>query len=125
MKETIIVLIVLALVFIPGYIFKKHFDESGNELIKILEDMENDINNDYEVSEVKSNKLRDTFLNTEKKWIILVDHEILDQIEDDVEACAIYYKESEKDEFLVHSKHLRNHIEDLARREEISIYNIF
>lgn len=124
MKEAVIIIVSLALVFAPSFIFKNFLDRSGKDVLNILESMSEDIKNDTTPNEDKSRTLKETFLKKEKSWIMIVDHEILDEIEDGIEECVFYYNDSEKTEFLSACNKLKNHIEDLKKREEISIVNI-
>lgn len=125
MKETVIIIVSLVLVFVPSFIFKNFLDRSGKDILNILESMSEDIKNDTTPNEDKSKTLKEAFLEKEKRWIMIVDHEILDEIEDDIEECIFYYNDSEKTEFLSAQSRLKNHIEDLKKREEVSIVNIF
>lgn len=125
MKETVIIIVSLALVFVPSFIFKNFLDRSGKDILNILESMSEDIKNDTTPNEDKSKTLKEAFLEKEKRWIMIVDHEILDEIEDGIEECIFYYNDSEKTEFLSAQSRLKNHIEDLKKREEVSIVNIF
>ena len=56
---------------------------------------------------------------------MIVDHEVLDEIEDNLEECISFYNENSKTEFKISSGKLKNHIDDLAKREKITIGNIF
>lgn len=125
MKEAVIIIVSLALVFIPNFILKNFLDRTGKDVLNILETMKEDIKNDMMPNEEKSKVLKETFLEKEKSWIMIVHHEILDEIEDGIEECIFYYNYSEKAEFLSACGRLKNHIEDLKKREEISVVNIF
>lgn len=124
MKEVIIIIVVLLMVFVPNMFFKNYLEDTGNEVLKILESMDDDIQNEREIDKEKSNILMDTFLEKEKFWILIVDHEILDEVENSVEECIAFYNAGDKMEFESSFGKLRNHIEDIARREETSLINI-
>ncbi len=125
MKEAIIIIVVLILIFVPNYFFENYLKDSGNELIEIIESMEKDVADDNTDNIENAKKLKEAFLEKEKKWILIVDHEILDEIEAGVEECVAFYNAEDKMEFESSSHKLRNAIEDLARREETSIANVF
>ena len=124
MKEAIIIICVLVIVFVPNILFKNYLKDSGKELIKILEDLENDVKNGNTENAENAKKLKDKFLEKEKKWILIVDHDILDEIEDGIAECIAYYNDEEKTEFISAYNKLKEHIKDLKKREEISLANI-
>lgn len=124
MKEFLIVFIVLLLVFIPNILFKNYLQTTGDELIKILNNMNDDISNGRNINEEKSSSLRECFREKEKGWILIIDHDILDEIENGIEECISSYDEEDKMEFTSSYGKLKNAIEDLTKREEVSLRNI-
>ena len=124
MKETLIIIIVLLIIFVPNFLFKNYLKDTGKDLLDILESMNDDIANEKDIDKGKSEALKDAFSEKEGKWIMIVDHEILDEIEDGVEECVSYYNENEKMDVNSSFGKLKSHIEDLHKREEISLVNI-
>ena len=124
MKETIIICVSLALVFVPSFIFKNYLEKTGKDVLQILESMNDDIKNEAKPDEEKSKVLEKVYLEKEKKWILIVDHDILDEIEDGIAECIAYYNDEEKTEFISAYNKLKEHIKDLKKREEISLANI-
>lgn len=124
MKEFIILIVVLLLTFVPNVLFKNYLDKTGTELISILESMNQDIQNEKKADFEKSNLLQETFLEKEKYWILIVDHEILDEVENSIEECVAFYNAEDKMEYESSFGKLRNHIEDLTKREETTLRNI-
>lgn len=124
MKECIIIIVVLLLIFVPNIFFKNYLEKSGGELLSILENMNQDIQNDEKADFEKSKLLKDTFLEKEKYWILIVDHEILDEVENSLEECIAFYNAEDKMEYESSFGKLRNHIEDLTKREETTLRNI-
>lgn len=124
MKETIIICVSLALVFVPSCIFKNYLEKTGKDVLQILESMNDDIKNEANPDEEKSKVLEKVYLEKEKKWILIVDHDILDEIEDGIAECIAYYNDEEKTEFISAYNKLKEHIKDLKKREEISLANI-
>ena len=123
MKEFFIIIISLLLVIVPNIIFKNYLEKSGDELINILEEMDSDLENKI-FDEKKLDELKESFLEKEGKWILIVDHDILDEIENGVEECLAFYDAEDKMEFNSSFGKLKNYIEDLTRREEFSVRNI-
>ena len=124
MKETIIICVSLALVFVPSFIFNNYLEKTGKDVLQILESMNDDIKNEANPDEEKSKVLEKVYLEKEKKWILIVDHDILDEIEDGIAECIAYYNDEEKTEFISAYNKLKEHIKDLKKREEISLANI-
>lgn len=124
MKEGIIIITVLIMTFVPNFFFKKYLETTGNEILELLQTMEKDIENGNGVNEETAKKLQENFLDKEKKWILFVDHEILDEIENAVEECIAFYNAEDDMEFESSSNKLKNSIEDLVKREEVSLTNI-
>lgn len=123
MKETIIIIAVLVLTFVPNFIFKNYLETSGSEIIDLVEVMKNELKNENSENDY-SKELENTFLDKEKKWIMFVDHEILDEIENSIEECIAFYNAKDYMEFESSSNKLKSSIEDLRKREEISLSNI-
>jgi len=124
MKEVFILIIVLMLVFIPNVLFKNYLYTSGNELIAIAEELKENVTHDKELNAQDALKLKEEFYDKEKIWILIVDHDMLDEIEYEVEDCVALYSEENKREFLSAANRLTDEVEDLAKREEISFANI-
>ena len=124
MKETIIIIAVLILTFVPNFIFRNYLNATGEEILDIIKIMDADIENGNGINEEISRKLEEDFLAKEKKWILFVDHEILDEIENAIEECIAFYNVEDDMEFESSSNKLKNSIEDLTKREEISLANI-
>ena len=108
----------------PSFIFKNYLEKTGKDVLQILESMNDDIKNEANPDEEKSKVLEKVYLEKEKKWILIVDHDILDEIEDGIAECIAYYNDEEKTEFISAYNKLKEHIKDLKKREEISLANI-
>ena len=52
MKEFIIVVVSLMLVFVPNKLFENYLKDTGNDLISVLEDMDNDLENPKELDTI-------------------------------------------------------------------------
>ncbi len=124
MKEAIIICISLILVFVPSFIFKNYLDKTGKDVLQVLESMSDDIKNGATPNDEKSKMLERVYLEQEKKWILIIDHDILDEIEDGIAECIVYYNDEQKTEFFSAFRKLKEHIKDLKKREEVSLANI-
>lgn len=124
MKEIVIIISVLILTFGPSFMFRSYLEKSGEEILDVLNSMKDDIDNDLPVDKSKSEKLKGLFSEKEKKWILIVDHEISDEIENSVGDCIAFYNEKEAKDFNASYTRTRNSIEDLSKREEFSVENV-
>ena len=123
MKEWIILITVLCLVFLPNIFFKKYLRDSGNELIEVVKILQDNLKGET-VNEEDAMRLKSAFYEREKVWILIVDHDMLDEIEYNVEECVALYSIENKKEFESSAYKLIDEIEDLSKREEISLANI-
>lgn len=124
MKEVWILVIILLLIFLPNYYFKNYLKHSGEELISVVKHLDNNLKNIETVDNEEANELKQEFWKKEKIWILIVDHDMLDEIENSVEDCVAYYDTNYKNEFHSSALKLIDAIEDLSKREEISFANI-
>lgn len=123
-KEIIIMITVLVLIFVPNVLFRNYLKNTGQELIEILKEMNDDITNLEEPDNKLSQKLKDEFLKKEKQWILIVDHDLLDEVEMNVKDSISYYEKNEEASFLASYQKAIDCIEDLYKREELSFANI-
>lgn len=123
-KEIIIMITVLVLIFVPNVLFRNYLKNTGQELIEILKEMSDDITNLEEPDNKLSQKLKDKFLKKEKQWILIVDHDLLDEVEMNVKDSISYYEKNEEASFLASYQKAIDCIEDLYKREELSFANI-
>lgn len=123
-KEIIIMITVLVLIFVPNVLFRNYLKNTGQELIEILKEMNYDITNLEEPDNKLSQKLKDEFLKKEKQWILIVDHDLLDEVEMNVKDSISYYEKNEEASFLASYQKVIDCIEDLYKREELSFANI-
>ena len=123
MKEIIILIIVLCLVFIPNISFRKYLHHSGQEIVQIAKELQNSLEQGM-INPENALKLKEEFEKKEKVWILIVDHDMLDEIEYEIENCVAFYTIDNKQDFISAVSRLIDEIEDLSKREEISMANI-
>ena len=125
MKEYIILIIVLVLIFVPNYFIRNYLKSSGDEIVAYIKNMQEILENNKEIGKNYAYGLKQMFLEKEKIWIILVDHDMLDEIENDIEECVAFFSIDEVADFNASSLKAIDAIEDLSKREELSLANIF
>ena len=128
MKETIIIITILAIIIGGDLLINKYLRNSSNNLIKDLESLKEKINNNTNTNEdlkEQSNKIYEKWKKTEKEWAMLVLHSELDQIEIALIKMKTQIKENNLDiglEELETSIFLINHINT---KEKFCLKNIF
>ena len=115
MKEIIILVVVLILVFVPNTFFKIYLRNSGEDLISLAKSLQNNIEKENSLIKEDAYKLKKEFYIKEKTWILIVDHDMLDEIEYEMEECVALYDLETKNEFISASNRLIDSIEDLSK----------
>lgn len=125
MKDFVIIMIILVLIFGGNFLTCKYFENSGNEVISILDTLKNGI--EIHSSEEKENNIKnleDVWDKNQKFWIMSQYHETVNSMESVMIECANYYKSANKEQFDISYEKLKRNILDLKNREQISILNI-
>lgn len=125
MKEMIILISILILVFVPSIFLGNFLENSGEEIAMILDDMDKDFASDKSIDKSKSERLEKAFCEKESKWLMVLDHEALDELEATIEECIAYYNGDDEVEFSMAYGKAKHYLEDFAKREKISIINLF
>ena len=73
----------------------------------------------------KIKELEELWKKKEKVLIIFQEHDAIDDIEENLYECFHYYKTNEKEEFDLAKEKLIGEMEDLVKREDLCIVNIF
>lgn len=127
MKEIIIVLIILIIVFSGAIVTKNYLNSSSKVLINKLEELNNRLNEKVERKELikLSEEIYNKWSEIEENWSIIVLHDELDLIETSLIGVKSYIR-TEDDSKAINeietSKFLLNHINE---KEKINLKNIF
>ncbi len=124
MRDFIIVFTILCIIFGGNYFIHKYIDSSGMEFLKVVRDLESTMELANDEKKKKIEALLNLWEENEEKWIMIGYHQEINDIEDLVIECYIYYLQGDKDSFLVSYKQLERNIEDLKNREKITFTNI-
>lgn len=86
MRETIIIVIVLVLIFSVAYVSKKYLDETADELIGELEVLKEELDisiktQDTKIAEEKAKQIKEKWEDINNKWTLMIIHDELDLIE--------------------------------------------
>lgn len=130
MKQIVIIIVVLILIFIGSYISQNYIRITSDQLISQIDELKEELQKSIETRDnKKSAELAENIINKwdeiEEKWSILVLHNELDNIElaligmkshIETEQYADGMKELEKSKFL---------LEHITQREKFSLKNVF
>lgn len=132
MKETIIIIIILILIFLGDYLIAKYLDNTSTSLVSKLDSLENNIikleESNSEGREKITKEIEDVkeeWNTIEEIWAIIVLHQEIDNIEISLlklESEIKYGELYEALEELSTAKFLVHHIED---KEKFNLKNIF
>lgn len=125
MRDLIVSVSIILIVFILGYFSEKYLIDTGNELVSRLEVIESEIKEDKmeRIEELKDIKRR--WDEVEWMWNLLANHLYTDNIDLAFTRLIISYGEQEKAECLVNLAEVVAIIQDIPRGEKIDIVNIF
>lgn len=125
MKDLIVILITLTIIFGGNYFSCKYLEKSGGEVLSALEILKEglDTHSDEEKEEnIKT--LNDVFDKNQRMWIMYQFHDGVNSMEGTMIECCNYYKTSNHEQFDISYEKLKRNIQDLKNREEISVLNI-
>lgn len=125
MRDLIVVITIIILVFVPGYYIQKHLEDSGATIVKMLEKIRETVEKDEmaEIGLVYS--LRDKWQKEQDFWNIFSNHQNTDEIQREIEKLITNYEDGEKREALINITEIKSIVEDAPRGEGILIVNIF
>lgn len=130
MKQIVIIIVVLILIFVGSYISQNYIRITSDQLISQIDELKEELQKSIETRDnKKSAELAENIINKwdeiEEKWSILVLHNELDNIElaligmkshIETEQYADGMEELEKSKFL---------LEHITQRERFSLKNVF
>lgn len=125
MRDLIVSVVIILLVFISGYFSEKYLIDTGNELINRLKVVEAEIKEDRMESLEELKNIKKRWDEVEVFWNMVTNHLYTDNIELAFIRLLISYDEDEKAECLVNIAEVIAIIEDTPRSEKIDWVNIF
>ena len=128
MKEIIMIIIILFIIFSGAFLTQKYLNNTSDELVGKLEDLKMDVKNKV-IEEIflkeKSDKIYEKWKEIDSKWSIIVLHEEIDLIDTALirmKSKIETGKIEESIEDIETSIFLLNHIKE---KEKTSLKNIF
>ncbi|MBO5179574.1 MAG: DUF4363 family protein [Clostridia bacterium] len=125
MKDLIIVIVVIALVFVPGYYTKKYLEDSGKKIVETLVQIREDVEEGRFENSNLVYELKDEWDEEQELWNVFSNHQNTDQIQREIEKLITNYEEKERHEALINITEIKSIIEDAPKGEGIALVNIF
>jgi len=125
MRDLIVSVVIIMLVFISGYYSEKYLIDTGKELVNRLKVIEAEIKEDKMESFEELKDIKKRWDEVEVFWNMVTNHLYTDNIELAFIRLLISYDEDEKAECLVNIAEVVAIIEDTPRSEKIDWVNIF
>lgn len=130
MKEFITILVILILIFGGAYFTKKYLNETTDELIKDIDDFQNEVFKSQETGNreemIKQSKhIEEKWDEIEQGWGIIVLHNELDNIKSSICKLKSNAEHGEFADCLEEVEKLRFFVGHIKEKEEFSLINIF
>lgn len=125
MKDLIIVIVVLLLVFVPGHYTKKYLVDSGEKIVEILTEIRQDVEQERFENSNLVYELKVEWDKEQELWNVFSNHQNTDEIQREIEKLITNYESKERHEALINITEIKSIIEDAPKGEEIALVNIF
>ena len=123
MRDLIIIIAIVGLIISGSYFTYKYYEDIKNEFNDKLTEMSKELENNS-FDEQKINDLENVWLSNEGTLIIFQSHDLVGDIEENLYECFHYYKNTKKEDFDLEKQKVISGLDDLIKRERLSIVNI-
>lgn len=124
MKNLILIFIITVIVFTGGYYSEVYLENSGKEIIDLLNEIESEIELGNMSNKEKVDEVENKWLNIKSMWNIITNHKDVDEIDMKFKKFKVYYNNQETVECLATISNIKLIIEDVPKAEEFNIINI-
>lgn len=125
MRDIIVVIVIVLIVFVPSYYSEKYLIDTGKELVDRLNVVKDEVEEDSMEKMDELIKIKQRWDEVEIGWNMFSNHINTDNIEIAFTRLLISYGEKEKAECLVNLAEIMFYIEDTPRSEKMCWQNIF
>lgn len=125
MRDIIVVIVIVLIVFVPSYYSEKYLIDTGKELVERLNVVKDEVEEDSMEKMDELIKIKQRWDEVEIGWNMFSNHINTDNIEIAFTRLLISYGEKEKAECLVNLAEIMFYIEDTPRSEKMCWQNIF
>lgn len=126
MKQTIMLVIVTAMIIVGGIWENNYLNTSSQYFLSDINYSKNAVNNnDFELAKKHFKETEDTWNSMQGVWNILLDHSEIDKIEEAMDKYKTYIEYENGEQAMVYANVLDNNLRHIVETEKINVYNIF
>jgi len=126
MKVIISILLSVAIFFTMAWWNQKIINKGSQELLQQASKLQAAINKeDWELALKETEGIKKAWTHHKKTWLILLDHQVVDEIDLSVYNIDETVKSLEKSEALEDITEFRFHVQDAVDKERLELANIF
>lgn len=123
MRDLIIITVIVGLIISGSYFTYKYYEDIKSEFDEKLTEMSKELEDNF-FNEQMITDLENIWLSNEGTLIIFQSHDLVGDIEENLYECFHYYKNMQKEDFDLEKQKVISGLDDLIKRERLSIVNI-
>ena len=123
MRDLIIITVIVGLIISGSYFTYKYYEDIKSEFDEKLTEMSKELEDNL-FNEQMITDLENIWLSNEGTLIIFQSHDLVGNIEENLYECFHYYKNMQKEDFDLEKQKVISGLDDLIKRERLSILNI-
>lgn len=123
MRDLIIIIVIVGLIISGSYFTYKYYEDIKSEFDEKLTEMSKELEDNF-FNEQMITDLENIWLSNEGTLIIFQSHDLVGDIEENLYECFHYYKNMKKEDFDLEKQKVISGLDDLIKRECLSIVNI-
>ena len=123
MRDLIIITVIVGLIISGSYFTYKYYEDIKSEFDEKLTEMSKELEDNF-FNEQMITDLENIWLSNEGTLIIFQSHDLVGDIEGNLYECFHYYKNMKKEDFDLEKQKVISGLDDLIKRERLSIVNI-
>lgn len=123
MRDLIIITVIVGLIISGSYFTYKYYEDIKSEFDEKLTEMSKELEDNF-FNEQMITDLENIWLSNECTLIIFQSHDLVGDIEENLYECFHYYKNMKKEDFDLEKQKVISGLDDLIKRERLSIVNI-
>lgn len=123
MRDLIIITVIVGLIISGSYFTYKYYEDIKSEFDEKLTEMSKELEDNL-FNEQMITDLENIWLSNEGTLIIFQSHDLVGNIEENLYECFHYYKNMQKEDFDLEKQKVISGLDDLIKRERLSIVNI-
>ncbi len=125
MKDLFVIIVVFILVFGGDCLAAKYYEKVENEIVDAVEDLSKSFDSDSQAErKSKVEKIKNLWEDKEGMLIMLQYHNSMNDIEDLIIECCVYYENEEETDFKASFEKLKRNIDDIKNRGRLSVNNV-